>query len=283
MTIAQLLHHAREQLIRAGIESAALDARLLLQHVLDVSHEWVLAHDDAQISDAHCSEFDALIAQRTAHVPIAHLIGTRAFWKHAFMVTRDTLIPRPDSETMIEALLKLRPDTTQDYAILDLGTGTGCLLFSALHEYKNAHGTAIDISADALQVAKQNCQALSLQERVKFMEGAWCAPLNSSDKFHIVLSNPPYIPSTNIAGLSDEVKLHEPHLALDGGADGLKMYRAILECLPKHLHHASVVLFEVGDGQAHDVATLAETQGFTKIETYKDLGGIERVVAVSFP
>ena len=283
LTLREALARTSAQLSDAGIASAALDARLLIQQVMQVSHEWVVANDATELSATHIAQLQALAARRATHEPMAHLLGTRAFWKQPFMVSPDTLIPRPDSETVIEALLKYRPDTNAPLNILELGLGTGCLLFSALGEYPNARGVGVDISEAALQIAMKNCQALSLNNRVKFFHGSWCEPLPEAMRFDVVISNPPYIPSANIAQLAREVKDFEPTLALDGGDDGLKAYRALLECLPKHLEPASVVVLEVGDGQARDISTLAETQGFTHIGNMHDLGAIARVVVLSFP
>ncbi|MDX2072856.1 MAG: HemK/PrmC family methyltransferase, partial [Alphaproteobacteria bacterium] len=190
-TLRAVLSRASQQLAQRDIASAALDARLLLQHVMQVTHEWLVQHDNGQMSAEHGARFEALLARRAQHEPMAHLLGTRAFWKDSFIVSPDTLIPRPDSETVIEALLKFRPDTNAPLNILELGLGTGCLLFSALREYPNARGVGVDISEAALQIAKQNCQALSLTQRVNFFHGSWCEALPEALRFDVVISNPP--------------------------------------------------------------------------------------------
>jgi release factor glutamine methyltransferase len=193
-------------------------------------------------------------------------------------VTRDVLTPRADSETVIETLLRLRPDRTAAYRMLDLGTGSGCLMLSGLREYTQARGVAVDQSVAALAVATDNAARLGLASRVEMLRSEWCS--NVAGTFDIILANPPYIPSADIAALDADVRVHEPLAALDGGADGLDCYRSILHQLNAHKKPGSLLLFEVGMGQAEDVAALGQNAGWTLLELVNDLAGISRVVAL---
>lgn len=277
-TIAQQVQHTSAHLAAVAGEGAALEARMLVQHVLGISRESMLRDWQQPVADAAVQKLDALVARRLRHEPVSQILGQRDFWKDSFLVTADVLTPRPDSETLIEALLRHQPDRTQPYRILDLGTGSGALLLSALREYTQAEGVAVDLSPAALAVARRNAERLGLAGRVAFREGSWCNPLDSADKFAIVVSNPPYIARAEIAALDEDVKGYEPHLALDGGDDGLSCYRAIFSTIRCHLLEGAWLLVEVGRGQAEDVAALGVEAGLLHQETCNDLAGIARVV-----
>lgn len=272
-SIEQQLMKARMALAPVAKGNAALEARLLAAHAWDMSHEALVLYGQDTRDEA---ALDALVARRVEAEPVAQILGQKDFWKHTFFVSPDVLTPRPDSETMIETLLRLRPDTTARLRMLDLGTGSGCLILSALTEYTNATGLALDASPAALAIAAKNAAALNLGPRVEMRESNWCAA--TIECFDVVLSNPPYIPSHAVATLDADVRDYEPHSALDGGADGLDCYRSILQQLPQHVNPGALILFEVGLGQAADVAALGTAQGFTCIEIVNDLAGIARVV-----
>ncbi len=257
-------------------ENAALEARLLAAHAWGMSAEALLLHD-AEPRDA--AAFSALVERRLTAEPVAQILGEKHFWKDRFIVSREVLTPRADSETMIECLLRLRPDTGAAYRMLDLGTGSGCLLLSALREYTKAHGVAVDRSAAALAIAQQNAVALQLTDRAEMLQGEWCSKVTG--QFDIILSNPPYIPTAEIAALDADVRVHEPLAALDGGADGLACYRSILQQIGAHAKAHCLLLLEVGMGQAADVAALAESHGWILLEYANDLAGIARVVALT--
>lgn len=275
----EALRYGVMELQKEHIESASLDARILLEYVLDVTREQMLLVMDKLLTQEQEVHYLDLIRQRAERRPVAQLIGQREFWGLEFNVSEATLDPRPDSETLIEALLERQPDREAPLNILDLGTGTGCLMLSLLSEYKNARGTAVDISPDALAVAKENAQCLGLEGRATFIESNWDAQVDG--QFDIIISNPPYIPSGVISTLLPEVYKYEPHLALDGGEDGMDCYRAIVPRLAILLAVGGVAAFEIGIGQLRALESIVEESGLIVAGIRKDIGGIPRCVLVT--
>ncbi len=273
--IATQLQHARQALSPVAGDLAALEARVLASHAWGLSPE-ALVREAGSMRDA--APLLQLVTRRLAHEPIAQITGEKDFWRDVFAVSADVLTPRADSETMIEELLRQRPDQTAALRMLDLGTGSGCLLLSALREYPEAQGVGVDQSEAALAMASTNAKRLRLDGRSHFLRSNWCGAVEG--KFDIVLSNPPYIPQATIATLDADVRHYEPHAALDGGVDGLDCYRDILQQLMPHLSPGALVLFEVGAGQATDVAALGQAQGFVLRAITNDLAGIARIVAL---
>lgn len=283
VSVAAQLKEAREALVPVAGELAALEARLLAQAAWGMTQE-VLVKDTARPVDAAKVEaLTALVKRRAAHEPIAQILGHKHFWKDRFIVSRDVLTPRADSETILETVLQLRPDTAQPYRILDLGTGSGCLLLSLLREYPNATGLGIDRSTAALAVAEENATQLNLSARASFLASDWCNALDNTHVFDIIVANPPYIPTRDIATLDKDVRAYEPALALDGGNDGLDAYRAILAQLGVHLALGAVIVCEIGIGQARVVGTIAREEKLNVTLVAKDLAGTERVVALTQP
>lgn len=276
-SVAQQMMEARMKLVPVARENAGLEARLLAAHAWRMSVEELVLYGN-ETRDA--TRLDALVARRLTAEPISHILGEKHFWRDVFAVTADVLTPRADSETMIEVLLRLRPQRQASLRILDLGTGSGCLMLSALREYSQATGVAVDQSPAALAIAQRNAAALQLENRVAFLCSNWCSKLTGA--FDVVLANPPYIPSPEIAALDADVRDFEPHAALDGGGDGLDCYRSILQQLPVHLNPGALVLFEVGQGQAVDIAALGTASGFSITGIVNDLAGIARVVAMEY-
>ncbi len=219
--------------------------------------------------------FEALLARRAGREPMALILGRQGFWTLELEVSPATLIPRADTETLIEAALAARPDRAAVRRVLDLGTGTGCLLLAALAEFPGAWGLGLDLATDAAALAARNSRALNLADRASFVVADWAAPI--SGRFDLVLSNPPYIETDDVAGLMPEVARHEPRRALDGGADGLDAYRALLAALPALLAPGGLAVFELGAGQAEPVSGLARTAGFTPA-VRADLGGLPRAL-----
>ncbi len=265
------LAQAAATLRDAGIENPRLEARLLLAHALGLTQEQLLAGPDQAVP----KNFTALLARRVAHEPLAYILGRQEFWSLSFTVSPATLIPRADSETLIEAALAALPDRTQVRRILDLGTGTGCLLLAALSEFPAAFGVGVDISPAAAALATANAAALQLRARAAFLAGNWAAALGG--QFDLILANPPYIPSRDIAALMPEVRGHEPAAALDGGADGLAAYRIILAALPGLLAPGGVAVLELGIGQDRAMMPMAAAAGFAAA-TRRDLAGIARAL-----
>jgi release factor glutamine methyltransferase len=224
----------------------------------------------------------ALTARRVRREPMAYILGEREFWGLTFKVTPAVLVPRPDSETVIEAVLALMPDRDRAWRILDLGLGSGCLLLTLLREYPRAHGIGLEVSPEALAVARDNAETLGVAGRASLMAGDWREPgweRRVGGPVDLVVSNPPYIDSAAIDRLMPEVSAFEPRLALDGGVDGLDAYRAIAAAGPKLAIPGGHVVVEIGEGQAPEITRIFASAGLTLLGPWKDLGGIERVIA----
>ena len=279
-TVSSLLRQARSRLIPVAGELAALEARLLAQAAWGMTQEVLVRDAEREVAADKTAAFDTMMQRRLKHEPVAHILGHKDFWKDRFLVTGEVLTPRADSETLIETFLALRPDTNIPSRILDLGTGSGCLLLSLLREYPNATGLGLDRSAQALAVAQKNGEVLGLAGRAEFKLGDWCETLAKSEKFDMVVTNPPYIPRAEIAGLAADVRDHEPEMALDGGEDGLDGYRSILAQLPLHLAAQALIVCEIGSGQAEPLSEMARSAGYEIALVAKDLAGTERAVAL---
>lgn len=284
ITYGQLLAQARQKLQEAGIDSAALDARILLQHAAGITPEKLISnsHDpvDTDIQDA----LAGYVKRRIAYEPVSRIMGKREFWSMDFMLSPGTLDPRPDSETVVEAIIEWADEHKRRNAplkIIDLGTGTGCLLLAVLSELPNATGVGIDISSDSIMTAEANADALGFSERSDFRNQSWDS-LETQD-FDVVISNPPYIPETDSESLAPEVARFDPEDALYGGIDGLENYRKIARLLKNILSQNGAAFFEVGIGQFKDVQQIFEQEGFLPGGVKRDLAGIERCVRIDSP
>ncbi|MDE8348400.1 MAG: peptide chain release factor N(5)-glutamine methyltransferase [Acidocella sp.] len=260
------------RLAAAGIDEPRREARMLLSAALQTDAAGLLACDDI---DEAC--FTPLLARREAREPLAYILGKREFWGLTFATSPATLIPRPDTETLIEAAIAIFPDRRKIRRILDLGTGTGCLLLAALHEFPEAFGTGVDLSAAAAVLAQSNAAQLGFAQRAAFLVGNWADAL--SGQFDLILSNPPYIPAADLTGLMPEVKIYEPASALDGGADGLAAYRAVIAALAALLAPNGAAILELGIGQQNEVTKLVENAGFTATAR-ADLAGHPRALVI---
>jgi release factor glutamine methyltransferase len=269
-----ILAQAAAGLKAAGVEGARRDARILLAEVLGLPSNANLP--DGKLTAAQSRRFKAMVARRMKREPVSRILGRRDFWTLTLKLNKHTLDPRPDSETLVEATLAHLKDRTRAYRLLDLGTGTGCLLLALLKELPNATGLGVDISPLALKAARANARQASLAVRARFARGDWAAKI--AGKFDLIVANPPYIPSAEIALLDPEVKKFDPHGALDGGRDGLAAYRAIARELPGLLARHALVAVEIGQGQARRVAAILKAQGLQILETRHDLAGIERCI-----
>ncbi len=275
-TIGGAFEQACSLLKAAGVGEPRLDARLLVAHVSDSDTASVFGFPERGLDEGQVAQLSQLVQRRISREPMAHILGTREFWSLPFFVTRDTLVPRPDSETLIEAVLQHFPDTTKKQSIFDLGTGSGCLLLALLSEFPNAKGTGVDRSDTALEIAARNAKSLKLDHRACFLKGNWADAIE--EQFDIVITNPPYIPSDEIQTLAADVASFEPVSALDGGADGLDSYRTILAQIFKVMEKEADIFLETGAGQAPAVANMVEASGMQVVEIKKDLSGIERCV-----
>lgn len=277
-TVVAALRLGRARLQEHAIPHPRLEAELLLRHLLSISREALLVAPDRPLPPETARAYLALLERRAAHEPLAYITGHREFYGHDFLVGPGSLIPRPDSETLVDAVLDQVVDRTAPLRLLDLGTGSGCLLLSLLKALPKSSGVGIDISHDALAIAGANARALGLQTRTTLLEGDWFGALEPDDRFDIIVSNPPYIREEDIAALMPEVSLHEPPLALSGGKDGLDAYRMLAPNLSRHLSPGGVTALEVGAGQARAVEALLTLAGLDILAARSDLGGHERVV-----
>ena len=273
MTIADAIRAAAERLC-ATSDTARLDAELLMAHVLGVSRSQLLLLRMRDEAAPHAAGFDRLVERRAGHEPVAHLLGVQEFFGLEFAVTPDTLIPRGDSETIVQAALDC---AAHDARVLDMGTGSGALLLAFLHERPDAKGLGIDASAAALAVASANGQRLGLAERAQFVQANWLESGWAHDlgRFDLVLCNPPYVESDAI--LDPDVREFEPATALFAGPEGLDDYRAVVPQLGKLLVPGGVAIFEIGAGQAEAVGAIASESGFAA-ETRRDLADRPRAL-----
>jgi release factor glutamine methyltransferase len=279
-TVGTALQAAVGRLFAAGIDTARLDARLLLGDVLRLETADLVAHPERPLAAAEFGRFRNLIERRCRHQPVSQLLARREFWGLSFRVTADTLIPRPETEIVVEAALAGLADRAQAVRILDLGTGTGCLLLGLLHELPRATGMGIDRSPAALAVARANAEALGLVERAEFRLGNWTDRLTAS--FDLIVSNPPYISTSDMDRLEPEVARHEPRLALHGGWDGLDCYRAIAGGLAGILHPDGRLLLEIGADQGDSVAAIFAAGGFRCTDRRDDLAGLPRCLVLQW-
>jgi release factor glutamine methyltransferase len=279
MTIGEALARAAKRLGEAGIERPQAEARILLAEASGRGRGQIIAFPEHVLTPGQCQVFDAQVARRCAREPISRILGSREFWSLRFAVGPATLDPRPDSETLVAAVLARIADRNAEFALLDLGTGTGCLLLALLSELPNAKGLGIDISADARDIAAANARALGLDRRAVFQLGDWARDISA--QYDVIVSNPPYIESTAIAGLSPEVAQYDPRAALDGGADGLSAYRMLIPQAAARLKPGGLLALEIGAGQGAAVRGLASQAGLTDRGGTEDLAGIERCLLFS--
>ncbi len=275
-TVVDVLKKTEAFFRSRGIPSPRLDAELIVGHHLGLERVALYLQFDRPLSEAELRPMRADVQRRADREPIAWILGTKGFWSLDLQSHKDVLVPRPDSETLVTAALDLVPETGPCF-IADIGCGTGAIGLAILSERPDAKLFATDMSEPALHCTKANVQALELSDRVAVLKGHLLDPIPEARPIDIVVSNPPYIPSDDIDGLSPEIAKHEPRLALDGGADGLDVYRALI---PQAATRArTAVLVEHGDGQHEAVAELMRSAGLHEISEHKDLTGTVRVVA----
>jgi release factor glutamine methyltransferase len=273
-TIGAVLHAAAARLGEAGIERPQAEARLLLEAATGLSRASVIGFPERPVAAAERNAFERSVDRRCRHEPASRILGRREFWSLSFEVTPATLDPRPDSEALVSAVLAQIGDRGAAPSLIDLGTGTGCLLLALLSELPNAKGAGVDLSNEAIDVARRNAEALGLAMRARFIRDDWAR--NVSERFDIVISNPPYIESAAIVDLAPEVAAYDPRAALDGGADGLDAYRALLPQAKRLLKPGGLLALEIGQGQGAAIRSLARRVGLAESGSASDLAGIER-------
>ncbi|ANK80554.1 MAG: protein-(glutamine-N5) methyltransferase, release factor-specific [Rhizobiales bacterium NRL2] len=273
-TVEDLLSRGTVQLRQAGVGTARLDARILLAAVLGREPASLLPGETGSVERDAERRYAALLDRRAAREPVARILGRREFYGRVFHLSPATLEPRPDSETTVDLALECLGSTDH---ILDVGTGSGCLLLTLLAERPGATGLGADISNEAVATAAENARRLGLGNRATFRQGDWLTGIE--DRFDLVISNPPYIPEDEIATLMLEVRDHDPRRALAGGGDGLAAYRAIFAEAGRVLSPRGRVVVEIGCGQQDEVAMIAAAHGFDLANTAADLGGHMRAMA----
>ena len=271
---ATALGAAAAELRSAGVDAPRRDARLLMQHALGLTPEALLTQDDQPLGEGEAQRLASLVRRRAAREPIAYLIGCREFWSLEFAVDRSALVPRPETETVVEAVLARAAHLPPRPRLLDLGTGSGCLLAALLSELADAVGVGIDISAPAVSLARANATRHGLDGRASFAVADWGAPLAA--RFDIVVSNPPYVAAPALPSLAPEIACHEPQTALAGGADGYACYRQLAPQIARLLAPAGLAAIEIGAEMADEVASLFAAEGLAEIDRRRDLAGIDR-------
>jgi len=283
MTYRELYEYGKSRLSEAGIAEAGLDARLLLEYVCHADRNELILYADRERNSMEEQFYRMVIEKRASRIPLQHITGEQEFMGLSFQVNEHVLIPRQDTEILVEEAMRHLGDGMR---ILDLCTGSGCILLSLLKYSNECEGVGIDISEEALKTARENAEKLGLD--AVFLAGDLFGPLagfvseRTPDRlFDMVVSNPPYIETAVIDTLMPEVRDHEPFCALDGGADGLQFYRRILAEAPAHMRRGAVLLFEIGCGQGEAVARLMQEAGFVQVEVLQDYAGLDRVVCGS--
>ncbi len=272
MTYSEALRKSTDYLREAGITDAETDARLLLMHVTGKDRTFFLAHGDEELTEREEKHYQLLTEKRGGHVPVQHLTGTMNFMGLDFDVAENVLIPRIDTEYLVEEAMTYVEDGAR---VLDVCTGSGCILLSLMRFKNDISGVGVDVSDDALELSRKNAEKLGV-ENVKFIKSDLFR--NVEGKFDYILSNPPYIRSSEIDGLMDEVRLHEPHLALDGGEDGLDFYRKIAHEAKDYLEPEGRLFFEIGFDEGDALREILSEEGYRDIEVVRDYSGNERVV-----
>lgn len=282
MNYKELYTWGHGRLKQAGIEEFALDARLLLEYICHTNRNTLLAHGDREVSDKEETEYKKAIALRESRIPLQHITGVQEFMGLEFMVNRHVLCPRQDTECLVEEVMRYLHDGN---CILDMCTGSGCILLSLLHYSNHCSGIGADISEEALEVARENAKNIAAiprqnawsEETVQFLQSDLFSRIQE-EKFDIIVSNPPYIASSVIPSLMEEVRLHEPLAALDGKEDGLFFYRKIIELSRRYLTKEGMLFFEIGHDQGMAVSDMMKKAGYHEVTVVKDFAGLDRVV-----
>lgn len=275
MNYRKLYETGKDRLEKAGIQEAALDARLLLEEVCRTDRNTLLVHGDRAVTEEEETQFRIFIERRSTHEPLQQITGWQEFMGLRFSVTEDVLVPRQDTETLVEEVMRYLRDGME---ILDVCTGSGCILLSLLRYSNGCRGVGCDISEKALAVAAQNAKELGIS--AQFIQSDLFESIEG--RFEYIVSNPPYIRKDMIPTLMEEVRDHEPLIALDGGEDGLDFYRKITREATEHLYSGGMLFFEIGYDQGEAVKLLMEEEGYEEVTVSQDLAGLDRVVYGTF-
>lgn len=284
MTRVEALKHLGEVFRGVGIETAQRDARLLLLHAAGIEHMDLLRGPRETLGADVAQRLQNYVSQRVTRIPVARILGEWEFWSLPFTLVAESLVPRPDSETVVAAALialKERRHANDGLRILDLGTGSGCLLISLLHEMKDARGVGVDIVPEAIAIAQHNAERNGVADRASFKAAHWGKGVTGP--FDLIVSNPPYIADSIIDTLEPEVRVHDPRLALSGGSDGLDAYRAIADALPELLAPGGIVALEMGSDQAESVPAIYRERGYEIEGPFADFGARPRAIVLRRP
>jgi len=276
-TLVQAWNGAKARLQAAGVDGPVIDARLLVEAAAGASRTDIIADPHRILSDEQEATLESFVARRERREPVSHILGRKGFWKIMLQVNADVLTPRPDTETLVELVLRDLPEG-KPFSVLDLGVGSGAILLAILAERPAGKGLGVDVSDEALAVARENAANLGLAGHVALLRGDWTRGLDDAG-FDLVVSNPPYVRSAEIEGLAPEVRDHEPRLALDGGADGLDAYRELAPEILRVLKPGGRFAVEIGFDQSAEVEALFRAAGAEGVATHKDLANRDRVVA----
>ena len=277
--VKEVLNIAVAKFKAAGVAQPINDARILLGHSLNKPNERFYGREGDVIKSEHLDDFSSKILRRCKREPVSKIIGAKEFWCLDLLVSPDVLDPRPDSETLIEAAIKQFPDKNRILNILDLGTGSGCLLLAALQEWPHSYGLGIDIDSRCIEIAKINAKRNELDDRAKFQTGNWAS--NLDEKFDIILCNPPYIAANEISKLDEEVRLYEPKRALNGGQTGLDCYKHLAPQFPNLLTAEGLLFLEIGFGQKKRILGIMKSNNLELIKIEKDLAQRDRCLILS--
>jgi release factor glutamine methyltransferase len=275
-TLGSLVDEAAGVLSSAGFDEPRRQARRLVGSALTISQTELFSGSDRPVDASQAGRVRAMLSRMVEHEPLSRILGRREFWALDFILSSATLDPRPETETIVEAVLRRKPDRSAPFRILDLGTGTGCLLLALLAEYPEATGFGIDLAEEAVRTAAYNAARLGFAARARFFVGDWAAAI--SGRFDVIVANPPYIATADLPSLPPEVADYDPRLALDGGEDGLVPYRAIAAMIPSLLLPDGIFVCEVGLDQAEPVGAILTANGLTCEGNERDLGGTARCV-----
>ena len=275
MFLSDLQTAITKKLFDSGIETSSLDSRIILKEVFCFDEKELILNSQLIVPDNKINEVDKILSRRVSGEPVSKIFGKRDFYKSTFLISKDVLDPRPETELIIEIANNFILDKGYKNFI-DLGTGSGCIILSILKDNKNLSALGIDISNKAINIAQKNCSNLNLEKQATFLVSNWLSKVSGS--YDLIISNPPYIPSKDIDTLLDNVKNYDPLISLDGGDDGLKCYREIAEDINRIISKKGRIILEIGFNQAINVIKIFESKGFMFLNKYTDINGLDRIL-----
>ena len=275
MLLSELQKKITKILSEGGIETNSLDARIILREIFNFDEKELILNSDLILSESKISKVQKIITRRLNFEPVSKIFGKRDFYNSTFSISDDVLDPRPETENIVEIANNFILEKGYE-SFIDLGTGSGCIILSILKENKNLTAVGVDISIDAINIAKKNSKDMNLEKRSSFLVSNWLSSIYNS--YDLIISNPPYIPSDEIITLSKTVKNFDPLISLDGGQDGLKCYKEIAEDINRVINKNGRVILEIGYNQAHDVIKIFESKEFKLLKIYNDINGLNRIL-----